>query len=43
MNKSQLYRALANSSGQWPTWNFWKYLIDQHGNLIKGSGFHNKK
>jgi glutathione peroxidase len=30
-----LYRMLANKSGQSPKWNFFKYLMDKNGNVVK--------
>lgn len=30
-----LYRMLANKSGQAPRWNFFKYLVDKNGKLVK--------
>ena len=32
--ESPLYRYLKEISGYAPTWNFWKYLIDQSGNIV---------
>lgn len=29
-----LYRALAGASGEYPSWNFHKYLLDRHGRLV---------
>lgn len=33
-----LFRALARVSGEYPTWNFHKYLIDRNGNLAGSFG-----
>ncbi|MDH3694006.1 MAG: glutathione peroxidase [Gammaproteobacteria bacterium] len=29
-----LYSALAKETGQWPQWNFHKYLLDRNGNVV---------
>ncbi len=31
---SALYRNLAAASGQWPRWNFHKYLLDREGRVV---------
>ncbi len=33
-NASPLYRNLATASGQWPQWNFHKYLLDREGRVV---------
>ena len=32
------YRALANQSGDYPRWNFHKYLLDRQGNVVASYG-----
>lgn len=39
-DKHPLYKWLAAKSGEAPSWNFCKYLIDENGNVM---GFFNKK
>ena len=34
IRKSSLYTKLAQATGHAPSWNFWKYLIDQDGAVI---------
>lgn len=33
-NADPLYKELANQAGEYPAWNFHKYLLDREGNLI---------
>ena len=33
-NADPFYRALGDTSGSYPRWNFHKYLIDRHGRLV---------
>ncbi len=33
-NAEPLYQTLARLSGEYPRWNFHKYLIDRHGKLV---------
>ena len=33
-NAEPLYQALAKKSGEFPEWNFHKYLLDRQGNLV---------
>lgn len=35
-----MYSLLASTSGKNPTWNFYKYLIDRHGNLVTSFSSH---
>ena len=37
-NAHPLYQWIANDYGKTPKWNFYKYLIDENGNLIKSFG-----
>jgi glutathione peroxidase len=39
-NRSPLYKWLAEKSGETPSWNFCKYLIDKQGNFV---AFYNSK
>jgi glutathione peroxidase len=29
-----LFRALAKQAGAYPTWNFYKYVVDRDGNVV---------
>lgn len=37
-NADPLYRALAKATGDYPQWNFHKYLIDRSGNVVGSFG-----
>ena len=37
-NADPFYQALANQSGDYPRWNFHKYLLDRQGNVVAGYG-----
>ena len=34
-NRSPVWRYLTDNSGVVPQWNFYKYLLDHHGNIIQ--------
>lgn len=34
-NASELYRRLGQQAGEYPQWNFHKYLLDREGRLVK--------
>lgn len=33
-NADPLFRTLGNLTGRYPRWNFYKYLLDQNGNIV---------
>jgi glutathione peroxidase len=35
-----LYHALASQTGEYPRWNFHKYLLDREGRLVESFGTH---
>ncbi|MDO6710445.1 glutathione peroxidase [Aliiglaciecola sp. 2_MG-2023] len=35
-NADPLFRKLSKQSGMEPGWNFYKYLVDKNGNVVKG-------
>ena len=37
-NANPLYRQLGEAAGEYPRWNFHKYLIDRNGNLVGSYG-----
>ena len=37
-NADPFYQALANQSGDYPRWNFHKYLLDRQGNVVASYG-----
>lgn len=39
---SPLYRNLARASGQWPQWNFHKYLLDREGRVVANFPSHTR-
>ncbi|XP_029943098.1 glutathione peroxidase 7 [Salarias fasciatus] len=35
---NNLYKYLAEASGSEPDWNFWKYLVDEDGRVVRAAG-----